>query len=505
MIPEEQAATAALLRGLAGRAPLETHISAVFVGDDTVWKLRKAVKLPFLDFTPLAERRRTALRELELNAPAAPGLYRDVVPVLRRADGTLTLEGAGALDGSGPGEPVDWVLRMARVPEADFLGAVVARGGLTPALLDALGDAVAAYHQHLGPAAGDGAESQRRLTRRNLRSAQMSGLPAADIEQWLAGMQAQLDARADWLLARSEAGFFRRAHGDLHLGNLCLWQGWPVPFDALEFDEDLGTTDIGYDLAFLLMDLERRVDRAAANRVLCRYLARTGDYGLVAGLPLFLAQRAIVRAFVASGLGNTAEARAYMDMALAYLRPVPPVVLAVGGLQGTGKSTLARALAPDLGPAPGAVVLRSDELRKRRHGVAPEDRLPQAAYTGAASRAVFAELNRVVAELAGAGHAVVADAMFLNPVDRSDVRAAAAPAPFLGVWLEAPLAVLEARIAARREDASDATVAVLRRAAGGDPGAIDWLRVEATDGAVALARVRQCLVGLGVLVSTAQG
>jgi predicted kinase len=137
--------------------------------------------------------------------------------------------------------------------------------------------------------------------------------------------------------------------------------------------------------------------------------------------------------------------------------------------------------------------------------VAPEDRLPQAAYTGAASRAVFAELNRVVAELAGAGHAVVADAMFLNPVDRSDVRAAAAPAPFLGVWLEAPLAVLEARIAARREDASDATVAVLRRAAGGDPGAIDWLRVEATDGAVALARVRQCLVGLGVLVSTAQG
>jgi hypothetical protein len=499
MIPEEQAATAALLRGLAGRAPLETHISAVFVGDDTVFKLRKAVKLPFLDFTTLAERKRTALRELELNAPAAPGLYRDVVAVLRRADGTL------ALDGPGPGEPVDWVLRMARVPEADFLGAVVARGGLSPALLDALGDAVAAYHQGLGPAPGDGAESQRRLTRRNLRSARMSGLPAADVEQWLAGMQAQLDARAGWLSARSEAGFFRRCHGDLHLGNLCLWQGRPVPFDALEFDEDLGTTDIGYDLAFLLMDLERRVDRAAANRVLCRYLARTGDYGLVAGLPLFLAQRAIVRAFVASGLGNAPEARAYMDMALAYLCPAPPAVLAVGGLQGTGKSTLARALAPQLGPAPGAVVLRSDELRKRRHGVAPEARLPQAAYAEAEGRAVFAELNRAVSELIAGGHAVVADAMFLNPADRAGVRAAAAPAPFLGVWLQAPLALLEARIAARREDASDATVAVLRRAAAADPGAIDWVRVDATDRAAALARVRQCLAGIGVLVSATQG
>ena len=136
MIPPEQTATAALLRRLAGgRAPIETHISAVFVGADTVWKLRKAVRLPFLDFSTLAERHRAALREFELNAPHAPGMYRDVSPVMRRPDGSLALGGGG--------ETVDWVVRMARVPEGDFLDAIAARGGLDGPLLDALGDAVA--------------------------------------------------------------------------------------------------------------------------------------------------------------------------------------------------------------------------------------------------------------------------------------------------------------------------------------------------------------------------
>jgi aminoglycoside phosphotransferase family enzyme/predicted kinase len=481
-IPAEQQATAALLERLAGRAPIETHISAVFVGADTVFKLRKAVRLSFHDFTPLAERHRTALRELELNAPHVPGLYRDVVPVGQMADGALTLD--------GPGEPVDWVLRMARVPEDDFLDRVAARGDLTPVLLDSIADSVAAFHQALPPVARDAVADQIDVAEGNRNSAIAAGLPGAEVEAWLAGLRREIAARAEWMRGRTDRGFVRRTHGDLHLGNLCLWQGRPVPFDALEFDEVMATTDTAYDLAFLLMDLEFRVGRPAANRVLCRYVARTDDWDLVTGLPVFLSQRAMVRAHVEARRGNASAADSYFGMAKSFLRPPPPVAIAVGGLQGTGKTTLARALAPGLGAAPGALVLRSDEIRKRRNGRAPEEALPPSAYAESESRAVLAELTAALAATLTAGHAAIADATFLNLADRQAIAAAAGATPFVGVWLEAPLAELERRIAARHRDASDATVEVLRRAAVIDPGPLDWVRVDATDADIAVTRVR---------------
>jgi hypothetical protein len=484
-IPAEQAETAALLRGLAGAPPVETHISVVFLGADTVWKLRKAVRLSFLDFSSLAERRRTAFREVDLNRAAAPGLYRDVVPVVRRPEGGLAL--------GGEGEPVDWVVRMARVPAEDFLERRLP-DGLDPALLDGLGDSVAAWHAGLAPVYCNQAAALCGVAEGNARAALAAGLPPPRVQAWREAVQAALAARADWLRDRSAAGFVRRAHGDLHLGNICLWQGRPVPFDALEFDEALATIDLGYDLAFLLMDLDLRAGRPAANRVLNRYVARTGDCGLVAGLPAFLSLRAMVRAHVEASRGRPAESAGYLEAALAYLHPPPPVAMAVGGLPGTGKSTLARALAPALGAAPGALVLRSDEIRKRLHGVAPEQRLPPAAYAEPVSRRVLAELCRELGETAAAGHAAIADATFLNPADRAAVAGAAGGVPFLGVWLQAPLGVLEARVAARRADASDADIAVLRRAAAADSGPGDWLAVDATDAGEALTAVGRALL-----------
>jgi predicted kinase len=169
------------------------------------------------------------------------------------------------------------------------------------------------------------------------------------------------------------------------------------------------------------------------------------------------------------------------------------MVVAVGGLPGTGKSTLARALAPGLGAAPGAVVLRSDEIRKRMFGVAPEARLGAEAYAPEASAAVFAALFAAARMVAQAGQAVVADATFMDAGHRAGIAAAAGGAPFLGAWLTAPLEVLERRVAGRVGDASDADVAVLRRAAAHDPGAGAWRAVEAADGEAALAAVRAAL------------
>ncbi|HEY2133288.1 MAG TPA: AAA family ATPase [Acetobacteraceae bacterium] len=482
-IPEHQRDTAALLRGLAGRDPIETHISAVFAGTDTVWKLRKAIRLDFLDFSTLAERHRTALRELALNAPHAPGMYRDVVPVVRRSGGALAL--------GGEGETIDWVLRMARVPDADFLDHRAPAD--VAAMADALGDVVAAYHAGLMPVDRDAFAILDSAFRGNVRSARSAGLAEDRIAAWEADMAQALAARADWLAARGTAGFVRRAHGDLHLGNLALWQGRPVAFDALEFDEALATIDLGYDLAFLLMDLDMRVGRPAANRVLNRYVARTGDWDLVMGLPLFLSLRAMIRAHVAARRKQPDQAGAYLTRAIDYLVPCRSVAVAIGGLPGTGKSTLARALAPSLGPAPGALVLRSDEIRKRLHGAAPEIRLPPSAYTADANRIVAETLTTALAGTVAGGHAVIADATFLDIAQRDAIACAAGSVPFLGVWLQAPLQVLEKRVAGRRGDASDADTALLRRMAPSDPGPRGWLAVDATDGDAALAAIRAAL------------
>lgn len=490
-VPHAQTEVADWLGRLAGMPPVETHISLVFLGRDTAWKLKKAVRLSFLDFTDLAARRRFAERELALNAPAAPGLYRDVVPVVRAPDGHLTF---GTGDGGGR-EVLDWVLRMARVPPGDFLDAVAAAGGLGPALLDAVADAVAAYHAACPPVAvADPLGRMLAVAAGNTVAARTAGLDAAAVAGWDRGIAAALRSLGPWLAARARRGFVRRAHGDLHLGNLCLWQGRPVPFDALEFDEDMATIDLGYDLAFLLMDLDRRAGRGEANRVMNRYVARTGDVGMLAGLPAFLSLRAMVRAHVAARSGDTAAAAAYLDAALAYLRPEAPVAVAIGGLQGTGKSTLARVLAPGLGRAPGALVLRSDEIRKRLHGVAPEVRLPETAYAEAESRRVFRALAAAAHQAVAAGQAVIADASFLDPRHRRALRRAAGKAAFVGLWLEAPLAVLEARLTSRRGDASDATVAVLHasvRRRRRPPR--HWHRIDATEVGAALAAARAVL------------
>ena len=472
-IPPAQAEVAAFLAGLAGAAPIETHISAVFVGRDTAWKMKKAVALGFLDFSTLEARAHFCQRELELNRPAAPGIYRDVVAITRAPDGGLQEGGDGA----------------APIPAEDFLDAVAARGALKPELLDALGDRVFALHQAAPPVAGlDAPAAMAEVLAGNLRAARAAGLPEAAIAPLAAQFQAALSRSAPLLAARAAEGRIRRCHGDLHLGNLCLWQGKPTPFDALEFDEALARIDTGYDLAFLLMDLDQQAGRSAANRAFNRTLARSGDYGVLGPLPLWLALRALVRAHVQAARGH--DGGALLRAAAAYLAPAPPRLIAVGGLQGTGKSTLARGLAPALGPAPGAVLLRSDELRKRRFGLAPEQPLPHEAYAEAVSAATHEELFMIAEAALRQGHAVALDAMFLEPRHRLKAAeiAARVGVPFQGFWLEAPMEVLKSRILARRGDASDATIVILERAAQADPGPIDWHRLDAAGDALAAAR-----------------
>ena len=492
-IPPAQAGAAALLARLTGAERLvETHISAVFIGGGRALKLKKAVGLGFLDFTSPAARRRFTERELALNAPAAPGLYRAVHGIPGAADRLVAADDPVA---------VDWVLEMAAVPPGDFLDAVAARGGVDEAMQDALGDVAVALRKAYSPPA-DGCDPVTgfdAVLRSNARAALVSGLNAARVVAWRRAAGRCLRRLAPVLQARAAEGRIRRCHGDLHLGNLLLWGGRPTPFDALEFDEALATIDTGYDLAFLVADLLRRSGRPAACRVLNRAVAVGGDAGLVAGLPLWLSSRAMIRAHCLARIpGEEAGADAFLAEAELYLRPPLPRLVAVGGLPGAGKTRLGRALAPRFGAAPGALHLRSDEIRKRLAGVSPEAPLPPEAYTAPASAAVHEALFRDAAAALQGGHSVVADAAFLDPARRAGIEAVARAAgvPFAGFWLEAPIEVLRARVAARRGDASDATVAVLDGAAGQSTGEIGWTRLDASGdplaAALAAAQLQTC-------------
>lgn len=485
---DTQAAIVAFLSDAAAYGPgieqvgrITTHISRIFLAGDRAYKLKRAISLPYLDFSTAALRQKACECEVALNRRTAPELYQGVWPVTRETDGRLALGGSG--------EAVDWLVVMRRFDEAALLDRMTEGGRLEPRLLRALADTIAAFHAAAEPApSGGGAAAIRAIIEGNGESftaCPEGAFAPGDVERLQRACGERLDAVATLLDRRRDAGKVRRCHGDLHLRNICLIEGRPVLFDCLEFSEALATIDVLYDLAFLLMDLLHRDLAPEANLVFNRYLDRANEADGVVALPLFLALRAAIRAHIAA-LGGAdsrfAEARSYLSLALRLVDPPPPRLVAIGGLSGTGKSTLAYRLAPGVGAAPGARVIRSDVIRKRLFGVAPEDRLDATAYEPAVTERVYAAMGSEAAVLLAAGHAAILDAVFARPEERDAARKVAqmSGAPFAGLWLEAPIAVLEQRIAGRRDDASDADVEILHRQLAYDVGKVDWTRIDAT-------------------------
>ena len=285
----------------------------------------------------------------------------------------------------------------------------------------------------------------------------------------------------------------RRCHGDLHLRNICLIQGVPTLFDGVEFNDEISCIDVLYDLAFLLMDLWRRDLRQHANLVFNEYLARTADVGALPVLPLFLSCRAAVRAKTSvsaaavqpDGAQRTAlemAGRQYLALAETLLKPVPPRLIAIGGFSGVGKSTLGQALAPDLGSSPGALLLRSDVIRKTLHGVPELARLGADGYTADVTRRVYDVIRVQAGTVLTAGHSVIADAVYASPEERKAIAgmARAAGVPFAGFWLEAEPSVLAERLGRRRHDASDATLGVLETQLQAGAGDLEWHRLDAS-------------------------
>lgn len=462
---------------------IETHGAYVFLCGDTALKLKRAVKYDYMDLSTVALRKKLIARELELNQPAAPEIYRDMLPVTQSNAGL-------ALNGDGP--VVDWVLRMWRFPAENELERVAERGALDDRLSTAVGEAIADYHA---------AAPVIRCPGRNLIAdiltelgcvfAEFPGAAGtARVAEWGKAASACLATSGPLLDSRARNGHVRRAHGDLHLRNLVVIEERPVLYDALEFDETLGTCDVFYDIAFLVMDLCHRDFRRQGCRVLDAWLraARGGEDAGLAALPLFLSVRAAIRAMVllqtdqARGQSGKSgeEVAAYLELACTALQPEAPRLIAVGGYSGSGKSVLARALAPTLGALPGAALLSSDLERKA--GLPATTRLDPGAYAADRREDVYRGLFARAANMLAAGHSVVLDATFVDPqlrVAAEDV-AARVNLPFHGFWLEASEDLLERRLRTRQGDASDADIDVLKCQLTARRGEMTWLHIDAS-------------------------
>ncbi|WP_439635030.1 AAA family ATPase [Oceanicaulis sp.] len=457
---------------------IDTHLSHVFMGPQIVLKLKRALTFDFVDYSTPDQRRRYCERELAANTDWARSLYLDVAPVWKTPDGFQ-------IGGDRPGDtPVDWLVRMHRFADEDRLDKRLEAGRLTRAQVERFADDLAANHERAPQSAQTGAsETVSGLIDQiggDLQKVETDQHDRDRSARWRELAHSALKAHHALCEDRARHGKVRQVHADLHLKNICVWRDRLVGYDALEFDDALSTIDVLYDAAFPVMDFLHFKAGWAANALLNRYLARSRDYD---GLPLFdlyLSLRAAVRA-MANGLsGQQAEADAYLDLALKSLAPAPaPLLIALGGRSGTGKSTLASAIAPTLGKRPGAIILRSDVIRKVMAGQAPEDPLPPSAYTPEASARVYAELAAQARACLAAGYACILDATFLS--EKSEANLADITQDFDGVvktlWLEAPTDVLRARVAARRGDASDASVDVLdMQLKEAEPE--DWTRVD---------------------------
>jgi aminoglycoside phosphotransferase family enzyme/predicted kinase len=459
----------------AGEVELvETHISWVFLAGEYAYKVKKPVRLPFLDFGSLAERHFYCLEEVRLNRRTAPQIYLDVVPI---AGTPARIGGAGA--------PRDYAVRMRRFPQQALLERIAREGRLEPAYVDSLADELVRLHA-AAAVAGDRADQG---TPERIRAA-----AAANFEEILAlapppGLIPALEELRTWtrlacaelawrFAERKSQGFVRECHGDLHLGNVVMLDGRAVIFDCVEFSAGLRWIDVMSDVAFVFMDLAHHGHSRLAYRLLDRYLEATGDHAGLDVLRFYVVYRAMVRAKVALARARQVEEGSwrqqrslwelerYVALAGRLSRREPPVLMLMHGFSASGKTVASQRLLEAL----GAIRLRSDVERKRLHGLGAHDRAadPASLYAPGETERTYARLAELARGVLAAGYPVVVDATFLHRPERDAFRQVAgeARAAFEMVSCVTRPGTLRERIERRLrkgDDASDADLAVLER------------------------------------------
>jgi aminoglycoside phosphotransferase family enzyme len=485
----------------------DTHAALIFLAGDRAYKLKRAIKFPYLDFSTIEKRRLVLQRELEINAQTTPELYLAVSPITHdRATGALQL--------GGEGPAVDWVLVMRRFEESALLDRLALRGELTYNVVIELASEIERFHRNtIATKNGVWLPTLAQIVN-DLEEALCGDAARAaglQLRPYIESLRQELSRQTPLLMERESQGFVRRCHGDLHLKNIVLLEGKPRLFDALEFSEDLAIIDVLYDLAFLLMDFWRRGLKPEANGLFNAYLQKADipELGGIALLPLFLSLRAAIRAMTGlHGLpfkdreareAATQEIASYAALAKGLLEKQPTRLVAIGGLSGTGKTLAAKKIAPFVGAAPGAVHLRTDVERKLMYGVALDTKLPVSTYTEASRDAVYSRICEKARAILDADRSVVVDAVFPEGSSQCLARdiAGRTHAAFAGFWLEAPGDLLRERVSRRTGDASDADAAVVDQQLQTITAPPDWTRIDASGSPDETARAIMKELGAG--------
>lgn len=480
---------------------IDTHGAAVFLAGDKAYKIKRAVCFPFMDFSTLARREEACRAEIEINRPNAPDIYLGTVAITRDKTGKLALNGRG--------EPIEWAVAMRRFDVDMTFDNLARRNALTDHDLDGAVDAIVTFQKRAAlRRASDWIADLNSYVEQNDQAFHeaYTAFSLQDATGLTQRTQAEWHRMRPLLLARGTANKVRRCHGDLHLRNIVRLGDTVRLFDAVEFDDRIATGDMLYDLAFFLMDLDEHGRRREANRVINRYLAKMNDEDdleALAALPLFMSVRAALRAKIsamsAQHLHNgerewtQAEAQRFLEFAGDVLEPRDVSLTVVGGLSGVGKSAVAQALAPMIGCSPGAIILRSDVVRKNMMQSQWNEPLGDAAYTHEMTKKVYATLERMACKCLAAGHSVVVDAVCSRAEERDAFEnlALGVECHFAGVWLDAPLPTRLERIAGRAADPSDANADVAKAQERYDLFDVEWPRVDADpDLKTVLSRVR---------------
>ncbi|QDU82404.1 Phosphotransferase enzyme family protein [Polystyrenella longa] len=457
---------------------METHISWILLTGEFVYKFKKPVDLGFVDFTSLEKRKFYCEEELRLNSRFTEGLYLEVVCFTGPVEAPLI---------NGPGDPLDYAVKMSQFPQESLLSHLVEQGKLQPEHIDRLAKTVANFHQQVNVAdekspfgnlarIKEPVDENFRQLFSSMNNEAESKSRLEKLHSWSKKEHARLTSR---FLKRKQDGFVRECHGDMHLGNMILWNGKVTLFDCIEFNESFRWIDVLSEVAFCVMDLMYRGHSELGHRFLNQYLEWTGDYSGMDLFPYYLAYRAMVRAKVAGIRGQQPglteserlkvrqESLGYLQLAEQFASKTQPVLMITHGFSGSGKTYGSQKLVDGL----GAIRIRSDVERKRLHGLEQHESSQSAPGSDLYSTKATDRTYRVLEELAQilieAGKGVIVDATFLKFDRRDQFRQLARQlqVPFRILDFAAPDNILKDRIMQRnatQQDASEADLEVLQ-------------------------------------------
>ena len=465
----------------------QSHIAFLFMVGDYVFKLKRAVLMPDVDFSTPAKRRLACVQEMKRSTIYAPNLVLGVRSVRKLSNGRICIGGKA-------GEEIDTVIVMHRLSYNNILGNVVPSEQFDRFAVMDLAEQLAELHSKAKPFRTKWNEStvQKIIleTERVLSCFSPKLFDKKKLDRLMKDMLKSVSDNSRLLSLRSKSGHVRKCHGGLMLSNIAKTENGYLFFSPIEYSEQLECIDTMYDLAYLLMDFEVRGMRKLSNILLNHYLAYMND---VAGYPLlhlYQSMRAAGRAAVCaqrSMLLSKNEkkeaiqrAKTYFDLACHFMTSYPPVLIACGGLSGSGKSRVARELGGLLNPAPGAVILRDDIVKKQINGCPIDQHFDKAFDTPVVEKIVYDVLRQETRTALLAGCSVIVDALFYDINERVAIEKLAQELniPFVALWMDAPFDVRLDRIQKRKRNPSDVrTQEDLTKQLSLDTGEVHWLKI----------------------------